>query len=406
MNLLRIFKNSAGKKVKPKLQKVKSKYSKKTLQNKMTKKADSFFSKSLDLKPRSKDDYYNVGRWMVSKRLAAFGVMLALLIIVFYFAVISPISIFGESENGVRIYSYKSIPLRLVSGNVKIKDESGDIAYEGRVEQGRANGQGKLYYQGGKSVLYDGNFEDSKYSGRGTLYYDNGMVCYQGEFADNEFNGTGIYYRQSGSRMYEGDFKNGLADGTVNYYSSSDNLIYTGAYSKGMLLYSSLLGNSATDVTASYKGTTNVYYNEDIFLVELKDINVIYGDDSEQGIMEDSATAANIYVLHNNCYIAGRVCSSIPEVRELIGEPVYEGNVDAEVQEALALASDSDVYGSTDAYIYLDVEKVVDGVYELREFYVDRAFYIYTFQYEGVQYTFYCDDNSGDFFMYQLQSCD
>lgn len=404
MNIFQIFKNSASKKLKPKLRKNAAKYNKKVVQGALTKKADSFFTKSMDFRPRTEEDYYIVGWWMVSKKLAFFGVLVCLLIILFYFTVISPVSVFGESEDGIRIYSYDSIPLRLVSGVVKIKDAEGNIAYEGRVDSGLANGTGKLFYPGMERKLwYEGNFTDSKYSGKGTLYYENGMVCYEGEFSENEFNGMGTFYRQNGSKMYEGEFMDGLPDGMMNYYSSSDRLVYTGAYSKGMLLYASLLGNSSMDITESYKGKTNVYYNDEIFLVELEEIGAIYGDDSEQGILQDSAVAANIYVMEEECYIGGAVCSSIAGVKEITGNPVYEGWVEPEIQEILALSSKQEQHNFFGSYAFVGLKEDLSGVYEMTDYDMDFMLYIYTFQYEGIQYTFYCKDKNSNFVMYLLQ---
>ena len=404
MNIFQIFKTSANRKLKPKLQKNTAKYKKKVIQGNLTKKADSFFTKSMDFRPRTEEDYYIVGRWMVSKKLASFGVLVCLLIILFYFTVISPVSIFGESEDGIRIYSYDSIPLRLVSGVVKIKDAEENIAYEGRVDSGRANGTGKLFYPGTeRKLLYEGDFVDSQYYGTGTLYYESGMSCYEGEFRENEYNGVGTLYRENGSMMYEGEFVDGLADGMINYYSSSDRLIYTGTYSKGLLLYTSLLGNSSMDLTESYKGKTNVYYNDEIFLVELADIGAIYGDDSEQGILQNSAVAANIYVMAEDCYIGGTVCHSITEVRERAGNPVYEGWVDPEIQEVLALSSNKDFYNSFSAYHYVGLEEEISGIYKLTDYNVDFRLYIHVFQYEGIQYTFYSKDENSDFVMYLLQ---
>ena len=404
MNIFEVFKNSANKKLKPKLRKNTTQYNKKAIQGKMMKQADSFFTKMMDFRPSTEEDYYKVGWWMVSKKLASFGILLCLLIIIFYFTVISPVSLFGTSEDGIRIYSYDSVPLRLVSGVVKIKDAEENIAFEGRVDAGRANGEGKLFYPGTeRKLLYEGNFVDSQYNGTGMLYYENGMICYEGEFRENEYNGIGTLYRQNGSKMYEGEFMDGLADGMLNYYSSSGRLISTGTYSKGMLLYTSLLGNSSMDITESYKGKTNVYYNNEIFLVELEEIGAVYGDDSEQSILQNSAVAANIYVTAEECYMGGFVCHSIEEVKKIAGTPVYEGWVEPEIQELVALSSKQENHNAFNLFNAVSFKEELSGIYELTEYSVDFMLYMYVFQYEGVQYTFYCEAENSNFVMYLLQ---
>ncbi|HJM07553.1 MAG TPA: hypothetical protein QF887_14275 [SAR324 cluster bacterium] len=83
------------------------------------------------------------------------------------------------------------------------------IRYQGPLEQGLANGEGKLFWNNGK-VLYEGGFVGGLFEGKG-LYRDrNGFRIYQGEFNQGRFHGTGTLYSSDGSRViHEGLFEQG-----------------------------------------------------------------------------------------------------------------------------------------------------------------------------------------------------
>ena len=83
------------------------------------------------------------------------------------------------------------------------------IRYQGALEEGLANGEGKLFWNNGK-VLYEGGFVRGLFEEKG-LYRDrNGFRIYQGEFKQGRFHGTGTLYSSDGSRViHEGLFEQG-----------------------------------------------------------------------------------------------------------------------------------------------------------------------------------------------------
>jgi len=155
-----------------------------------------------EIKPRDKNDYYPLFGYLVSKRLARAIIVVVGILCLCYFVWVNPIvNIVDGMESGEKIYSYNSLPLRFIKGNVKIKAKSGYVAYEGNVEDGYVAGYGRLYDADG-GMIYKGNFERNQYSGQGTLYYPVGQTQYEGEFKGNVFEGVGTLYRENGTRKY------------------------------------------------------------------------------------------------------------------------------------------------------------------------------------------------------------
>ena len=70
------------------------------------------------------------------------------------------------------------------TGKVKLtaKENSESVLFIGALQEGRIEGEGRLYdYEG--NLIYQGGFEKEMYSGSGIEYYDNGSPKYEGGFA-------------------------------------------------------------------------------------------------------------------------------------------------------------------------------------------------------------------------------
>lgn len=363
-----------------------------------------FLNRFMNFKPKDENDYYGVAKWLVSKRLALFIVLLVGFSSLFYVFFISPVTFFRTTSDGIRIYKYNAIALRYVTGEVKIKSKKGDIAYIGNVSKGKANGDGQLYYENG-SLMYEGDFVNNEYCGSGTEYYESGITKGSGVYRDNILNGEGISYRENGSREYAGSFKDGKAEGECSYYDSSSNLVYTGNFIKGHLIYTDLLGKSAQEISKSYNGKRIVYYDDDTFIVVLPGIQAAYAGSSSQNPLEDSITAVNTYVIQPELFIAGEIRTNIEEIKSILGEPVYEGNTYLNMAETAALNSELSAIEHLNLDLQLQTESGVENVYSVKNYNKTQRIYIYTFEYEGIQYTFYCSDKDSGFEMYMIQKC-
>ncbi len=128
--------------------------------------------------------------------------------------------------------------------------ESYQLKFKGRMENGKINGQGTLYYEDG-TVWFKGEHKDGKRHGQGTLYDSDGFIIYEGEWKDDKPNGYGTFhyktgsyyvgevkvlnrhglgtmYRKDGSVWYKGEWKNGGFNGLGTYYNEDGSVRYKG----------------------------------------------------------------------------------------------------------------------------------------------------------------------------------
>lgn len=363
--------------------------------------------KKFSFKPQDKSDYYSFGHWMVSRRLAVFIILILSMIGIYYFVFLSPINFLSKSSDNIREYKYDSIALRLVNGDVKIISKQGDIAYLGHVSKGAANGDGILYFPDGYDtgkIMYSGQFVNNKYEGKGTLYYEEGVVRYSGDFKNNKREGEGTSYRLNGSVEYTGEFRDDCMDGQGTIYDSSNNKVYEGLFSKNNLLCENLLDKSSEEISSIYFGDREVYYSDEIYMVALKYIDMVYSGKAQQDILYDSIYAEEVFALKTSCYLHGKEYRTIKEIIDDMGQPVYEGNTFITESELIAINSGKESYEAWGRPVILNLTSTIDGVYEMSEKeYYDEYVYIYVFDIDKIMYTFYCTDKNQGFVMYKLQ---
>lgn len=361
----------------------------------------NFFSKTLSVKPRHGKDYYGFLSWLVSKRLV-YAILLVLGVLsLFYLLVINPVFATDEEEDGIPVYSYDSLPLRFLEEKVKIKAESGYIAYIGDVKSGACEGEGSLYTSKNE-LLYTGSFSNSKYNGAGKLFYTSGQLRYNGTFRDNIFEGEGILYRANGSTEYAGGFLQGLKEGSGVLYDSSNNKIYEGAFSRDNLIYSDFLGKSTKDVSECYTGKSVIYRGTGDFLTYMQDIDAVYSGRIGQDNLDESISVESVYVLKDFINIGTEKTRSVSDLKEAFGEPYYEGNTLVSLPEAVSIDVLCDMGSDTFERIEITSSNLFDDVIDVSGYDKSASAYIYTFRYEGLMYTFFCNEKDGNFAMYQI----
>lgn len=349
---------------------------------KQRKKKNGFFH------PKSESDYTVIWKWKVSNRLAGLlGVIAVILSLLFIFAT----EISYDRHQGKRTFGYDSILLNFVSGNVRIKAEAGYIAYEGNVKNGRVSGMGTLYKRDG-SKIYSGEFEDNEYSGNGKLYGDNGII-YEGEFKHNLYQGTGSEYSDWGTIKYQGMFDNGKRNGKGILFDDNSNPVYEGNFYNGAIVYRDFLGKTTKDAAKMYTGNRDIYYDTSHFIVDMKDIGAMYSGSISDTSLDNKMIVNKVFIKSESSIIGGKNTCNIDEVKEIAGAPVYEGNVNISAEEAVALSSLSG----------LKVNYIFDEAMEITGYDKDKLLYIYSFQLENIQYTFYSETANGKFIMYSIE---
>ncbi|MBR4983754.1 MAG: hypothetical protein IKY94_14510 [Lachnospiraceae bacterium] len=361
-----------------------------------------YFRNLTDIRPRDKQDYYGVFGWMVSKRLAFFIVAFVGLASAVYLTQIQPLSVFTSDKTGVKTYSYNSIPLRFTKGNVRILGKSKYLAYEGNVEKGRANGIGVLYRKDGTKV-YEGSFENSQFQGNGVTYYPTEQIQYKGSFGKNLYNGSGELYRKNGSLEYKGAFLNGMKEGEGILYDSGNNPVYKGNFSKNQLMYSEFVGKSTAEVNSIYVGKKTIYTDEEYFVVDMSDIDAVYYGKQQEENLSDEVAVEGVYVLKNTFEYSGEKSESVYQIREIMGEPIYEGNAYLILPEAVAIhilnGTGNDFYGE----VLEETQQILADAININAYDEEYSVYIYSYVQDGLRYTFFGKDRSGKFAMYLIE---
>ncbi|MEF9972014.1 MAG: hypothetical protein RR731_06855, partial [Oscillospiraceae bacterium] len=237
-------------------------------------KVRQFFSKLLDIKPKHKKDYYTIGRWLVSKRLA-FAMVVGLGVICAIFISVNLPHKSVEGAAAFPTYKYDAIPLKFKEETVNILAEDGHLAYTGQVKKGEVIGEGTLYYPEGEK-LYEGSFAGDKFNGKGQTYYPQGGLCYAGDFVDNLYQGKGSFYHPTGTMQYIGDFLAGLRSGQGELYNASGAKIFTGTFLNDNIVYNELAGKPTKDLAEMYSGKTSVYSTNNEYCVAMDEINALY----------------------------------------------------------------------------------------------------------------------------------
>lgn len=366
-------------------------------------KVKTFFIKLFDIKPKNRKDYYIIGALMISKKLA-FSLIVILGVLSAYLVYLLQPDMFNidalTTSNST--YNYNSFFLRFEEGTVNILAEDKHLAYVGNVADGACNGSGKLYRADG-SLLYNGAFVNSTFEGNGTMYYNSGTSQYIGVFADNLYHGTGIYYWENGSKLYEGEWQFGLKSGEGILYNSNGSKVFTGKFSADQLVYSQMAQLTTADIATMYTGESEIFVDGNTFCVKMPDINAMYAADEAVTSLDDTRTVNSIYVLKDNFVVGDKVYTTISQIEELLGEPLYEGLTYADMSDQVGIA-DLISNGST-AFVAPDltVEYAYENAATVTNQSADYQVFVYAFEYEGLLYRFYCSKEGDQFAMYCIE---
>lgn len=362
-----------------------------------------FFSKLFDVKPRDKRDYYTIFRWMVSKRLAfavvvIFGVLSAL-----YIAIMLPDNFLKTGNESVRTYKYRSIPLKFYSGEVKILANDGYLAFSGNVEKGSASGSGTLYDPEGNTV-YKGQFANNMYNGSGTLYYPTGTPEYVGIFADNLFNGNGKYYWPSGALAYSGEYQAGVRSGAGVLYDQVGSQIFQGNFLNNEIVYHDFLDRPTTEVSTLYSGDTEIYQSDEEYCVSMPEIDALYAVKDGSNTLENEWTVDRVYVLKDSIALESGVCYTARQLQAALGKPLYYGSTWVNLPEAVAWNRLAEEQPDVLMPVQVIAEASFENVFSVTDYDRNSEMYLYTFEQDGLLYSFYFTGaGASEFLMYSIE---
>ena len=401
-NLLNMLFASARAKIMPLWIKLRMWTSPAFLRSKVLVKIREFFSKLLDVRPRDKRDYYPIFRWLVSKRLA-FALVVALgLVSLMYISAMLPDS-FMKDSGSVPTYKYRAIPLKFHTGTVNILAKDGRVAYTGEVDGGAASGQGTLYAADG-STVYEGQFANNMYNGEGTLYYPNGSPQYVGGFTDNEYNGIGSSYRPNGVLEYSGDYVTGVRTGSGTLYNSVGSKVFQGSFLDNEIVYHEFLTRPTSEVPELYSGETAVYQSDTEYCVTMPEINAVYAVKDGSNTLENEWTVDRVYVMDDSVPLESGTCTTLRQLMAAMGEPLYFGTAWVDLPEAVAWNLTAREQPDRMEQVRIDSTAGFENVFTVSDYDRDFQMYLYTFQQNGLLYTFYFTGaGESEFVMYAIE---
>ena len=372
------------------------------VKNKIIVKIRDFFANLLGVKPRNKDDYYTIGRWMFSKRLLYALVIIVGVVSIWYIS--TETSLFRRfSEDGIRTYKYDSLRLRTAKGHVKITGKSGYLAYDGAVENGYVTGVGTLYNKEG-NVVYTGNFAQNKYEGTGTANYDNGSIKYYGTFHENLYDGDGTLYREDGTRIYNGAFSKGKMSGQGVLYDTGENEVFSGTFANDNIVYSELLGKSVSEVGDHYKGHRDLFTTPTESVGVMDSIGAIYHASMDEEALDDEEVVDSVYVLDDFFINGVDKVSTISDLKEIFGEPIYDGNSGVVLPEAVAINILNQTKSALNGKVKMELDQTFSDVAEVQGFDSEYVVYITSFQRGDIIYSFVSGADDDLFSFYYITS--
>lgn len=363
-------------------------------------KVRQFFSKLLDIRPKDKNDYYSVGRWLVSKRLAFSLVVILGILCAVYINSNIPQKAPGDSKAAsLHTYKYNSLPLKFYNGSVNILAKDGHLAYTGEISKGLVNGSGILYGSNGKK-LYEGSFSGNKFNGTGQLYYPEGSLQYSGDFSENLFQGKGSFYRTTGTLEYNGDYESGRRSGHGELYNAAGNLIFTGSFLSDKIVFNELLSKTTKELSSIYTGASSVYSSSDEYCVSMDELGAVYSANDGTDSLTGDWSVGNIFVLSGEISIGSISYSSINKITQALGQPDYFGTSWVTLPEAICINSLIDSGSKELSSVSISSSSQIQGVYDVSSYDRNATAYIYSYVHEGLLYTFYCTGAGTDSFVF------
>ena len=403
MNLIHILLQSIRAKIVPLVTKLKLFLSPNYLLARLTEGLRTFFAKVLNVKPKDKNDYYTIGNWMVSKRLA-FALVIIIGVLSLVYIILSWNALFpGRGNDNINTYGYNNVLLKFAKGTVRIKGKSGYLAYEGDVSNGSCNGAGTLMNPAGH-VVYQGNFKLSMYEGEGTKYYDDGTLNYKGGFHENLYSGEGDLYRKNGSMEYRGQFALNMKEGEGTLYDMGFNPVFQGTFTQDDIKFSDLIGKHASELASAYTGDTVMYQSTDErvrFMPDISAMTVEYLDDES---LDKDATVESVYVVRDYFHTADKDITSFSDLNEIFGQPVYVGTAYAVLPELLTI---NEISRSTDKVIINGVADITENSVfteytEVKDYDRDYQIYLHTYHKDGLMYNFVTEQGLDTFSFYYI----
>lgn len=167
-------------------------------------------------------------------------------------------------------------------------------------------------------------------------------------------------------------------------------------------MYAQLLNKTAEEINKIYTGKQRIYTWNENTIIELEDLAAFYVPKKKENSLEEEARSGMVYVIQDVFVFGNKRIDSLSSLKELLGEPQYEGNTYINMYDAVAVKRCMD-YGET---ITIDFELEYSEIYEeyvqVESFNKEALMYMYMYEIDGINYSFLTEGYSDKFVMYTI----
>ncbi|MBP0979345.1 MAG: hypothetical protein J6C55_01710 [Oscillospiraceae bacterium] len=256
--------------------------------------------------PTSLDDYYTIGKTMISKKIVHFVFIVLSILAALYliFTVPEKISQYYSNKEDNKIYTkyYNSRSLKNYSGVAAVLSKKSEARYVGDVFEGVAQGKGVLYDKKSR-ILYDGDFVNNEYTGEGILYYKDGHPKYIGNFQSNKFSGVGKLYYDNHKLCYDGNFIEGLKNGEGVLCNKHGLEIFKGLFSDDRPSIEKYLSTQSVFLKDNFLETGLIYSCNNTTCIIYENLGVMIVLNNQDGLLNDGSVVEKIYILNNKYFL-------------------------------------------------------------------------------------------------------
>ncbi|GHV29225.1 hypothetical protein FACS189481_1550 [Clostridia bacterium] len=404
-NFVGIFKSFSNRNVND-LQKISAGAANKLdVSRKLSSKVNSLRDELFSLKkPKSLEDYYRFGGFLLSKKL---GKMLFVLVLIgclwcMVSVFLPKLKLMGRLEptSGAKECYYDASSLKNYTGLVHVFSKKSDARYEGNLREGVAEGLGALYDKNA-NLLYRGEFLNNCFNGEGGLYYSNGQEKYRGKFLKNLFSGQGTLYSEDGKLSYVGAFLGGRKSGKGKLYDETGTEIYEGMFYDDFPDLSAYLNMNVDRLKDIFLGREIIYYCGNRFLMSYPDLDCVVAADKEEGSV---GATQKIFITRPSLFPGTNSSSNRLDLAGSFDGNFLNGFTKLTPDEMCAI----DVMRQNNShkfknYEIIPKEEVAPGIFNMNQTSSQDELYISKYKIRKFVYTFYFEALDKSYIFYSIE---
>ncbi len=135
----------------------------------------------------------------------------------------------------------------------------------------------------------------------------------------------------------------------------------------------------------------------------MQDINVIYNGINEENKLDEEYNVESVFVLESTFPAQKTSLSDITQIKAYMGKPVYEGNTNLTVMECITVNQLIEKGDLDFERIEIESDSPFSDMVDIIDYDKTKEIYIYTFENNGLLYTFYCKNRDGKFAFWKCE---